>query len=146
MSLMDAIQIGRQGLAVQRARMQVVASNIANISTTVTPEGGPYRRRQVVVQAQPLDSFESYFSNASRDPELAGVRASEITLDPTAFPLRYEPGHPQADERGYVAYPNVNAAIETVDMVNISRSYEANLSTIRTAREMIEQSIELLRV
>jgi len=144
MSLMEAIQLGRQGMAVQRMRMQLVASNIANISTTQTAEGGPYQRRQLVVESQALHEFPGLLADLESDGPM-GVRPLAVTLDTSPFPLRYEPGHPQADARGYVAYPNVNAAIETTDMVTIARSYEANLSSVRTAREMLEQTIDLLR-
>lgn len=148
MSLWGSVKISSQGLAVQRQRMELVAANLANVTTTQTPEGGPYIRRQLVVEAQPKSAFEEQFNNFmtnDHDDQIAGVRATQITLDPSPPKQRYEPGHPHADENGYVAYPNVNPAIEMVDMVGTSRSYEANIAAIRSAKEMVGDTIELLR-
>ena len=148
MSLYGSIQISAQGLSVQRKRMQIVASNIANISTTQTPEGGAYRRRELVVEAIPKSEFQENLHNMMNneyDDEIKGARATEVRLDPAPLIQKYQPSHPHADANGYVAYPNINPAIEMVDMVNTSRSYEANISAIRSARDMIRNAIDMLR-
>ena len=148
MSLYGSIKISAQGLAVQRRRMQVVSSNIANLATTQTPEGGAYRRRQLVVEAVPKSEFEDQlkdYMSQEFDDQIHGARATEIRLDPSPLVQKYEPDHPHADDRGYVAYPNINPAVEMVDMVGVSRSYEANVSAIRSAREMINTTLEMMR-
>ena len=149
MSLYGAININAQGLSVQRKRMQLVASNIANISTTRVPgEDAPYRRRELIVEAIPRSDFEAHLQREmgdEHDEEIMGVRATAIQLDDSPLRMQYEPAHPHADENGYVAYPNVNPAVEMVDMVGIQRSYEANISSIRASRSMIDQTIEMLR-
>jgi flagellar basal-body rod protein FlgC len=144
MSFYDAIAIANQGMKVQRVRLQLTASNIANASTTETPEGGAYRRRQLIVTTRDLDrpSFDTLFAGAVQ-PQ--GVRPAEIQLDPSPLPMKYEPDHPHANEQGYVAYPNVNPAIEMVDLIGASRHYEANLTVVRSSKELISQTIDLLR-
>lgn len=148
MSLFGSIDVSSQGLSVQRQRMEIISSNLANISTTQTPEGGPYRRRQLVVEATPRSDFgqqlDNYIHNGSNE-QIMGVRSTQIRLDPSPLLMKYEPDHPHADATGYVAYPNVNPSLEMVDMVNTSRSYEANLTAVRSAREMINSTVELLR-
>jgi flagellar basal-body rod protein FlgC len=148
MSLFDSIGISSQGLSVQRKRMELVAGNLANLSTTQTPEGGPYRRRQLVVEAIPKHSFNANFEQLMEGPDddqIYGARATAVKLDPSPPILKFEPDHPHADADGYVAYPNVNPSVEMVDMVGISRSYEANLAAVRSAREMIGQAMDMLR-
>jgi flagellar basal-body rod protein FlgC len=148
MSLYGSITLSSQGLSVQRQRMEVISSNLANIGTTQTPEGGAYRRRQLIVEAIPKSDFEQQldgFMNNSSDEQLLGVRSTQIRLDSSPLLMKYEPDHPHADPNGYVAYPNVNPSLEMVDMVSTSRSYEANLTAVRSAREMITSTIELLR-
>lgn len=149
MSLYGAIDINAQGLSVQRQRMQLVASNIANINTTrVEGTDQPYVRRQLVVEAMPRSEFETTLQREmgdAHDEEIYGVRATAISLDPAPMRLKYEPDHPHADQTGYVAYPNINPAVEMVDMVGVQRSYEANLASIRSARSMIDRTIDLLR-
>ncbi len=148
MSLYGSIDVSSQGLSVQRQRMEIISSNLANISTTQTPEGGAYRRRQLVVEATPRSDFgqtlDSYINNGYND-QIMGVRSTQIRLDPSPLLMKHEPDHPHADANGYVAYPNVNPSLEMVDMVSTSRSYEANLTAVRSAREMITSTVELLR-
>lgn len=149
MSLYGSIGISAQGLSAQRQRMEVISSNLANISTTQTAEGGAYRRRQIVLEAIPKSDFEENLNNYMNnefDDQINGVRTTEIRLDPSPLIQKYEPNHPHADANGYVAYPNINPSLEMVDMVSTSRSYEANLSAVRSAKEMINNTMELLRV
>ena len=149
MSLFDSVKIAQQGMMAQRIRLQAVSTNLANVSTTQTPEGGPYRRRQVVLESLPGQDFSDLMediSSPSSQTSLSGVRASQITLDPSPFNSRFEPGHPHANAQGYVDYPNVNPTIEMVDMISISRSYEADLAVVKSAKQMISQTMDLLRV
>lgn len=156
MSLYESIQISTQGVSVQRQRMQLVASNLANISTTEAGDGQPYRRRQLIVQAIDKSDFASTFDQMTgrigeangkdtADENIKGVRGTSIELDPSPFLQKYQPGHPHADERGYVAYPNVNPAVEMVDLVGIQRSFEANNTVIKSAKGMIRSTIDLLK-
>ena len=149
MSLIDSVKIAQQGMRAQRTRLQAVSTNLANISTTQTPEGGPYRRRQVILESLPGQNFSDLLDEVgapSSSAPLSGVRASQITLDPTPFISKFEPNHPHANAQGYVDYPNVNPTIEMVDMISISRSYEANLAVVKSAKQMISQTLDLLRV
>lgn len=130
--LMD---VAAAGLRAQSARMRVIAENVANASSTGrTPGEDPYRRQVPV--------FDAEFDRAL-NAEI--VRMDDVALDRSAFPVRYEPGHPAANEEGYVAYPNVSALIELMDMRAAQRAYEANLNMIEQARAMSSRALELLR-
>lgn len=130
-----SLRIAASGLRAQNERMRVIAENLANAdSTGKTPEEDPYRRR--------IPTFQSIM-----DAEVGGetVQVSGITLDMTDFQSRYEPGHPAADENGYVKYPNVNSLIETMDMREAQRSYEANLNVVSVTRQMLSRTVDILR-
>jgi flagellar basal-body rod protein FlgC len=142
MSLFTSLQVSASGLAAQRERAQVLVENMANAETTRTPEGGPYRRKDVVfttdLQATP---FSAVFQN-----ELAnGVRVADVTVDDRPPELRYMPGHPDADANGYVAFPRMNPAEEMVDLMNASHSYQANVTAITAVKDMINKSIDLMK-
>jgi flagellar basal-body rod protein FlgC len=122
-------------MAAQRARAELLTENLANAETTRTPDGGPYRRKDVVFESAP---FSSYLDSA-------GVTASEVVLDERAPEQRYLPGHPDAGADGYVAFPRINPAEEMVDLIGASRNYEANVASMTIAKEMIQRSIDLLR-
>ena len=140
MSMMRAMVIGASGLTAQRSRMELVSSNLANARTTRTPEGGAYRRRQVVFVAQPLESgLADPFGRALRS-----VRVERIFEDPSPLLLRYEPGHPDADADGLVAYPNVDPVREMVDMLSATRSYEAGVTLVRGIREMLQGALQII--
>jgi flagellar basal-body rod protein FlgC len=142
MSLFAALQVSASGLSAQRSRAELLVENMANAETTRTPEGGPYRRRDAVfateVQASP---FSAVFQN-----ELAtGVQVADVVEDQSDPDLRYQPGHPDANAAGYVAYPRMNPAEEMVDLLNASRSYQANVSAMTAVKDMITHSIELMK-
>ena len=126
MSLLTALDINASGLTAQRQRAEVTSTNIANSQTTRTPEGGPYRRKDVVFQSM-----------------LQGVEVSDIVDDQTAFDRRYEPGHPDADPQGYVNYPNVDPMQEMANLVEASRTYDANISAMNILKTMISKTLEL---
>ena len=140
--ILSGMEISASGLAGERLRMEVAANNIANIDSTMTPEGGPYQRKQVTFAAA-MENVMSAGSNAAG--ELYGVEAVGVSEDKTPGQLVHNPGHPHADANGYVKMPNVNISHEMVDMVTASRAYEANLKSLETFRQMAEQSLSLLR-
>jgi len=135
MSLFSALAIGASGMAAQRTRAELLTENLANAETTRTPDGGPYRRKDVVFESQ---SFSSMLDSA-------GVSVSEIVTDQRDPEKRYLPGHPDAGPDGYVAFPRINPAEEMVNLMSASRGYEANVASISVAKDMIQRSIDLLR-
>jgi flagellar basal-body rod protein FlgC len=140
--ILSGMEISSSGLAGERLRMEVAANNIANLHSTSTPEGGPYQRQNVTFAAA-MTQFMSPGKNGVED--LRGVRVVGVTSDSTPGPKIYDPGHPDADETGHVAMPNVNLSREMVDLVTASRAYEANLKAMETFKQMAEQSLGLLR-
>ncbi len=135
MELMKTLMIAASGLKAQSGRMRIIAENLANSgSTATTPGGDPYRRKMV--------TFENVFN---RELGANEVRTGRITLDQTDFSTRLDPGHPAADERGYVKTPNVSSLVEMMDMRQAQRSYEANLNVVRSARGMAMRTLEILR-
>jgi len=138
MDLFGHIQPTQDALAMQQLRMQVIAENIAHAQTTRTPDGGAYQRREVV--------FSSYFdasANNHTDRNLPRIQLESIKSDDTPGPMVHEPGHPDADENGYVSYPNVAVSLEMVDLLQSARAYEANLQTIRVTKEMAEKAMAI---
>jgi flagellar basal-body rod protein FlgC len=144
MSFLDAINVAASGLTSERLRINVISSNIANINTTRTPEGGPYKRKDVVFEAEPLEkgSFENELENSMVSEK---VKVTEIVEDPRPPIMKYEPGHPDADENGYVKYPNINIMEEMVNLINASRSYEANVTTMKATKAMAMKALDILR-
>ena len=138
MSIPKILDIAATGMAAQRLRVQLIASNIANSETTRTKEGGPFRRKEAVFQTQDL-GFSGALANA-------GVRVASIRTSQEPFLTRYEPGHPDADASGVVSYPNINSVEEMVDLTEASRAYEANIAVVRAAKAMGASALEILRV
>jgi len=135
MDFLRSLMIAASGLRAQQGRMRVLAENIANAdSTAATPGGDPYRRK--------IPTFVTHFDRAIGANV---VDLGRIERDPSEFRTRYEPGNPAADARGYVKLPNVNDLIETVDMREAHRSYEANLNVITATRAMIVRTLDILR-
>lgn len=138
-NLFSAADISSSGMAAERMRMEAVANNIANANSTRTAEGGPYRRQQAVFSAL-LDS------DGMTSTGLHGVKYVGLEADQTPFPEIHLPGHPDADDRGFVQMPNIQLPNEMIDLITASRSYEANLKALTSFKEMIEQTLSLLRV
>jgi flagellar basal-body rod protein FlgC len=140
MSSMDfftAMEVSASGLSAQRTRMNVAASNLANAQTTQSAGGGPYKRRDVVLTSVDAPGAQgTQFAQAVR-----GVAVSQISQDAAPPRLEYDPGHPQANAQGYVAYPNINPVEEMVDMITASRAYEAGITTMTTAVNMAERAL-----
>jgi len=130
-------------MAAQRARAEVLVENLANADTTRTPEGGPYRRKDVVFETSPVaEEFSSIFAGQVSN---GGVSVAGIMTDTSDPELRYMPGHPDANADGYVAFPRVNPAEDMVDLLGAARGYEANVASISAVKDMIQRSIDLLR-
>ena len=139
--LRAAVNAAASALNAERRGLEVAVSNLANIESTRGPAGQPYRRRDVVLETAPVDSFDQVLGRAST----AGVRVASVVEDQSAPKMRYEPGHPDADKDGYVALPNVDPAEEMVDMLSAARAYQANLTAIGLIRDMVQRSLELGR-
>ena len=138
MSISQIYDIASSGMAAQRLRVQLIASNVANSETTRTKEGGPFRRRDAVFQAQDMGLSGALAS--------AGVRIASIRTSDEPFLTRYEPGHPDANADGVVSYPNINPVEEMVNLTEASRAYEANIAVVRSAKAMASSALEILRV
>lgn len=136
MNLLKAGRIAHSGLLAQRVRINVTATNLANAQVTRTLEGGPYKAKNVVLRAVPLEPG---------NPVLKKVEVFAIKDDPSPFKEVYDPGHPDADERGIVKYPNVDVITEMVELLSASRAYEANLSVLSTTKSMYLRTLELLK-
>lgn len=131
-----AFAVSHSGLRAQRIRMDVIANNIANINTTRTPQGGPFRRQMAIFSARPLEPAPI--------EDGRGVDVPEILPDMTPFKTVYDPGHPDADENGYVLLPNINVAMEMVDLVSASRSYEANIASVNATKRILRKALEII--
>lgn len=145
MSLFSALSISASGMAAQRTRAELVTENLANAETTRTPEGGPYRRKDVVFQTESAESPFSSAMSSAMGGGASGVAVSEILVDQRDPEQRYMPGHPDAGVNGYVAYPRVNPAEEMVDLMSASNGYQANVASMSALKDMIQRSIDLLR-
>jgi flagellar basal-body rod protein FlgC len=152
MSFFGAIDVSASGLSASRVRMDVVAENLANAQTTRGANGGPYRRKEVVLQSVGGDGFQSALQSAAGNlpgmgssQQSGGVEVSGIVTDNAAPRMVYDPGHPDANAQGYVAMPNVNPVTEMVDLISSSRAYEANVTAMQTAKSMFSKTFDLLR-
>ncbi|HZE88227.1 MAG TPA: flagellar basal body rod protein FlgC [Verrucomicrobiae bacterium] len=139
---MRAMDVSASALTAERTRLEVVSANLANSETTRTAEGGPYRPREVFFVAGPVGE-----AKAGSDPDRAieGVREVRVEIPDRPPLLRYQPGHPDADARGYVSYPDINKVAETVNLMEASRSYEANVTVVRAVRAMLASALNILR-
>jgi flagellar basal-body rod protein FlgC len=142
MGMFDVLKISATGLHAQRVRMETIATNLANIHTTRTEEGGPFKKLNVVLASSP-DPAERFKTVLSK--RLEGVQVEEIAESEKPFEKLYDPGHPDADPEGYVTLPNVNVLEEMTDMVSATRSYEANVNVINTTKHMFLKSLEIAK-
>ncbi|MBC7741676.1 MAG: flagellar basal body rod protein FlgC [Bdellovibrionaceae bacterium] len=143
---LSGFRISGSGMTAQRQRMNSISSNIANINTTKTPEGGPYRRKDVVFESVPdTQTFGDIIGANDPKADFNRVQVSDVTYDKKAPLLKFEPNHPDANEEGYVAYPNVNLMEEMTNMIQASRSYEANVQAIQTTKDMALSALEIGR-
>jgi len=149
MNLFGLFQVSGSALAAERLRAEVVTTNLANAESTRTPQGGPYRRKLAVFESRSASPFQLVMAGrgaaAVSDGASGGVRVSQVVEDEAPAVRKYEPGHPDADASGYVDYPNINPVQEVVDLMGAQRAYELNASAIQAAKQMIQQSIQILR-
>jgi flagellar basal-body rod protein FlgC len=147
------LEVSGSALAAERWRAEVVSANMANAETTRTPQGGAYRRQLVVFRAQPMTRFPLLLAamhetgtnqTGAHQAAAGGVRVDRIVPDASPLPRRYQPGHPDADSAGYVTYPNVNPVMEMADLLSAVRSYQLNASAVQAAKNMIQQSLQIL--
>ncbi len=149
MSIFDALNISASALSAERQRSEVAATNLANVDTTHTVAGNvPFRRREVVLASNSGPQFrallsDTAFSTARNQP--GSVRLTQVVEDAAAPVRRYEPTHPDADKEGYVSYPNINPVQEMVDLMGSVRSYQLNASAVNASKQLIQQSIDLLK-
>lgn len=163
MSFLSSYDISGYGLSAQRVRVNTISSNIANAQTTRTDEGGPYRRRSVVFKAidfgkqlnnnieknnnlleysDPLD--EQDFGKKPK-PAIMSVIVNKIVRDDRAPKMKFEPGHPDANAQGYVAYPNINPVIEMADLIEATRAYQSNVAAFQSSKNLANSAIDILR-
>ncbi len=145
MDFMTALDVGASALTAERTHINLISMNLANAKTTRTPEGGYYRRRSVVLESVDVDSPFSKTMEGALDKELKGVRVQSVAVDQRPPKMVYEPGHPDADKDGYVAYPDINVVEEMANLMTAQRGYEANVTTVDTIKAMYTKALEINR-
>ncbi len=160
MAFLSSFDISGYGLSAQRVRVNTISSNIANAQTTRTDEGGPYRRKEVIFKAVDFgrylqdeqtkslgysDPLNEGDFNKKVDPAIMSVVVDKIVQDDKDFKMKFDPSHPDADAKGYVAYPNINPVIEMADLVEATRAYQANVAAFESAKNMASSAISLLQ-
>jgi flagellar basal-body rod protein FlgC len=142
LGVFSALEVAASGLSAERVRMNTIASNLANVRTTRTSEGGPYRRTDPLFEAVDIDRLRG---GPSTRQGVSLVRVTRLVQDQRPGTMVYEPGHPDANPQGYVEYPNVNAVEEMVNMITASRAYEAGITSIETIKQMARSALEIGR-
>ena len=145
MDFSTSMRVSSSGLSAQRQRMNTISSNIANVNTTRTPEGGPYRRKDVVFESMPETRSFGEVITSLPDRNVQRVQVSDVLVDRNAPMMKYEPNHVDADENGMVAYPNENLMTEMANMIQATRSYEANVSAMQASKDMAMTALEIGR-
>lgn len=145
MDFSTSMRISASGLSAQRMRLNTISSNISNINTTRTPEGGPYRRKDVVFEAMPDARNFGELVTQSPDSNLQRVQVTDVLVDRRAPLMKYDPDHADANEEGYVAYPNINLMEEMTNMIQATRAYEANVSAMQASKDMAMSALEIGR-
>ena len=147
MSLFDMLGVSASALSAERQRAEVTTANLANSETTHTDAGGPYVRKQVVFSSAGGSQFATLFNTAGRlnRAPAGAVQITNVVEDTTPPVRRYEPGNPDADQDGYVSYPAINPVTEMVDLMGAARAYQLNASAINAAKQMIQESIDILK-
>ena len=152
MGFFDGYNIATSGMGAQRTRINVVSANIANAKTTHTIDGGPYKKQHVVFEDLLLQAINKTNKNdieislnLKQDLSLRGVGVKTIVESKDEPIMRYEPSHPDANQDGYVAYPNINPVVEMVDLIEAMRSYEANVASFTAHKDIDKKTLEILR-
>jgi flagellar basal-body rod protein FlgC len=144
-AMFEILKTSGSALTAQRLRMDVIASNLANAEATSTPEGGPYKRERVVFEPILRDTFEKTNDANTQGPASQGVEVRGVVQDDEEPRMVYDPTHPDANDDGFVAYPNVDLVTEMTDMLSASRSYEANITVLNVAKNMAQRALDLGR-
>jgi len=147
MGMFDMMSISASALSAERQRAEVTSANLANAETTHTASGGPYVRKEVVFSSSNASPFQTVFNRLG---DFAGspagtVQISDVVDDKTPPVMHYEPGNPDANKEGYVAYPAINPVTEMVDLMGATRAYQLNASAVNAAKQMIQESIDILK-
>jgi len=163
MAFLNSFDISGYGLSAQRVRVNTISANIANAQTTRTNEGGPYRRQEVIFKAVDFnkvynkalenetssleysDPLKEGLAGLKPNPAIMSVVIDKIVRDDQAPKMKYDPSHPDADAKGYVAYPNINPVVEMADLVEATRSYQANVAAFESAKNMAGSAISILQ-
>lgn len=145
MNMFHSINVSATALTAEKTRIDIISQNMANSNTTRATGGMPYRRQMAVFKEKKENPFSSYLKKASNKYFNDGVSVSGIIEDNTPFKVVYEPGHPDADENGYVRMPNVDMAKEMVDMIDAYRAYEANITSMNTSKSLLMKALEIGR-
>jgi flagellar basal-body rod protein FlgC len=146
MSVFRSMDISATGMTAQRLRMDVISDNIANVNTTRTSEGGPYRRTRLVFEEREAQKFGYILSKKTNESQGRGVRVVALEKDNAPFKMIYDPTHPDADDSGYVRMPNVDIVAEMIDMISATRSYEANITALNSSKSMIIKAMDIGKV
>jgi flagellar basal-body rod protein FlgC len=145
MSIFNSINISATALTAEKTRIDIIAKNMANANTTRSTGGLPYRRQMAVFEENKGTPFSEYLTKHNNDNNEKGVKISKIAEDNSPFKLVYEPGHPDADENGYVKMPNVDVVKEMVDLISAQRSYDANITAMNASKSMLMKALEIGR-
>jgi len=143
MDFFSAIDVSSSALTAERTRMNLISSNLANANATRTPEGGPYKRKDAVFSATPMENSFNRALDGATGKQVRKVEVTQIVEDQNPPRLQYDPSHPDANQQGYVAMPNVNVVEEMADMISAGRSYEANITAVQAAKSMALKTLEI---
>ena len=144
MGLFQSFNISASGMTAERFRTDIIAENIANVNSTPTPDGGPYRRKIVTFSEREVTPFSQFYSASKNALVGNGVKVTKVTEDyETDFIKEYDPSNPDADENGYVSYPNVNTVTEMTDLIDATRAYEANTTAFQASKAMAEKGLSI---
>lgn len=144
MALFQSFNISASGMTAQRFRTDIISENIANVNTTSTESGGPYRRKIVTFQEKSVTPFSQYYSHSKNKLVGNGVKVTHVTEDYSSdFIKEYDPSNPDADENGYVSYPNVNTVTEMTNLIDATRAYEANATAFNASKSMAETGLQI---
>ena len=145
MDFLNSIQTSSSGLSAQRLRMNLISGNLANVNTTRTRQGGPYRRKEAIFAARQINSTFNKILTDRQKSQLSGVSVDRIYEDPASPIMKYQPSHPHANDQGYVAMPNINPMEEMVNMISATRGFEANVTALKAAKSLALKALEIGR-
>ena len=143
MAIFTSFDISASGMTAQRLRSDIISQNLANVNSTSSQDGGAYRRKTVVFEEVGTTSFDNILNGYMSHYQANGVKVTQIVEDPSDFRMVYEPDNPDADENGYVAYPNVDTVTEMTNLIDSSRAYEASVTSFNAAKSMAMKGLEL---